>query len=304
MFGAYENFVWSLLLGLPLGLTLIIAHRESRRQKATRDLSFLDRFRPPPGRKLQEELENFRLRQDETGLWLFLLTALGVAFQLMPYSFESSTWEIGFRAFMAVGVVAPAVLFARRSTLLRRQIRHHQLRLATCEAVSRELPHLVGPEAQLYHGLTFHDRPGSQFTFDQIIVTLTGVFAVNVLPPLPPESLQPLLFRRKATRQALVDGEALTITFPWGETHGELLSQTRRHSQFLSSWLSSAAQGTVPVIPVLFIPGYDLRLKGKGPVKVVTETTLADLLCQEQKALPPAHYSSIVSALAKRQQGE
>ena len=104
----------------------------------------------------------------------------------------------------------------------------------------------------------FHDVPFDGFNIDHIVVGRTGVFAVETKG-----RAKPLSKGGKAKWEVVFDGKALR--FPgWIETAA--IAQARRQAEALKKLLTSAVGESVPVQPVLALPGWYIKRTAPGGV--------------------------------------
>lgn len=108
----------------------------------------------------------------------------------------------------------------------------------------------------------FHDVPGDgKWNIDHIVVTPTEILAIETKT------------RRKrsvpnGTSDYEVTFDGATLHFPHvRDAFG--LEQARRNAKWLGDYLSRALSEPVPVRPVLALPGWMVRRKGRGDVTVV-----------------------------------
>lgn len=240
---------------LPVLCSVLFSVLFFRRQKKKRRNPLTMKLLRGPGESLREELEknidrleNAYLRMLFVGLpplgliWLFGL------FQEQRVEF----WQIGLALVFYAGLIVwgakklYAVLKVRRNILLG---------LDAELAVGQELNQLMLKGCRVYH-----DFPAENFNIDHVVVGPGGVYAIETKGRAKPD-----LGRGSEDATVVFDGQGLV--FPdWQEV--KPLEQAKRQAGWLSRWLSSAIGVSVPVVPVLVLPGWYVKQTGPSEVKV------------------------------------
>jgi hypothetical protein len=132
-------------------------------------------------------------------------------------------------------------------------------------AVGQELDLLMRRGA-----VVFHDVPAEGFNIDHVVVTPTCVYAVETKGYTK-------LNKLKGREGATVEFDGATLRFPtW--TTDEPIQQAERQGKWLADWIKKASGHSVPVRPVLALPGWFVKEKGIGTVKVFSGKQLSGLL--------------------------
>lgn len=131
------------------------------------------------------------------------------------------------------------------------------------------------------HGyLIFHDCPADQHgNIDHIVVTPSAVYAIETKSRRKRPSPDP----ERSSAEVNYDGCALA--FP-NSREDFCLKQARRQARWLADLLSKALADTVEVQPVLTLPGWMVRRKGRGDVAVVNPKELPELIREKSNAVP------------------
>lgn len=146
-------------------------------------------------------------------------------------------------------------------------------------AIAQELNQLMRLGA-----FVFHDIPGEGFNIDHVIVSPTGIYAVETKSRMKPN-------RDRGSEDAKVVFDGVRLNFPgWSETAP--LEQASRQAKWLENWLSSAVGERVGVKAVLALPGWFVDRRGKSDVVIISGknaigtfgklsyASLSDELCQ------------------------
>ncbi|MBS0662594.1 MAG: NERD domain-containing protein [Verrucomicrobia bacterium] len=154
--------------------------------------------------------------------------------------------------------------------------------------VAEAIAPLVTEGAQI-----FHDVPAGAFNLDHVVVSPTGVYAIETKTrragrPLPGRKPDEIGF----------DGSQLV--YPWGEdTFG--LDQAIHRAAWLSTWLRDAAGEPVAAVPVLTFPGWNVATTAAGAeVQVVAPSAIPGLVRNRPASLTPAQQEHISRQLETR----
>lgn len=132
-------------------------------------------------------------------------------------------------------------------------------------AVGQQLDQLMRQGAHV-----FHDIPADQFNIDHVVVSSSGVFAVETKGVTKRT-------RGGGRAGATVSFDGRVLKFPtW--TTAKPIEQAERQAAWLAQWLSSAAGRSVRVLPIVALPGWFVDRTGRGTVRVFNGKELAGLL--------------------------
>lgn len=250
-------------VGPGLALTFLLWGR-ARRKAARRSPIGINLLRGP-GHTLREQLE------EETSnlIWDLLILAVVPLMILALYLAQAQHrgWEkmldIAPIYALMVGSVVAYVVYR----LVKRGERLGNLRTGYDAEVA------VGQELDLLmrRGTTvFHDFPAEGFNIDHVVVTPTCVYAVETKGYTK-------LNKLKGREGATVEFDGLTLRFPtW--TTDEPIQQAERQAKWLGDWIKKASGHAVRIQPVVALPGWFVKEKGFGAVKVISGRQLSGLL--------------------------
>jgi hypothetical protein len=132
-------------------------------------------------------------------------------------------------------------------------------------AVGQELDLLMRRGA-----IVFHDFPADGFNIDHVVVTPTCVYAVETKGYTK-------LNKLKGRGGATAEFDGATLRFPTWTTDEPVL-QAERQAKWLADWIKKSSGHAVQVRPVLALPGWFVKEKGIGTVKVFSGKQLSGLL--------------------------
>jgi hypothetical protein len=176
---------------------------------------------------------------------------------------------------------------AIRLVILLKRRRDYALGFSGERLVGEELGKLAA------HGChVFHDVPTDGLgNIDHVVVSRSGVFAVETKTRRKGRGV-----RSEADHVVVFDGYSLT--FPHcKDTHG--LEQARRNARWLATHLTKATGEATAVEPVLTLPGWYVKRRGKGEVRVLNHKELRGGL-NGNAALSPEQVQRVVHQLDQR----
>lgn len=264
----------NLLIAVGFGvgaLFLLIGLLHLRQQGASRGnkLPLTKRGLRPPGESLRIRLEQFDEAIFDVSLWLFASSALlGVG----VYALLTDSVIIG--AIFISSAVAGMIYFALRLEKQAKLRRNHYLGFLGERAVGEELNQLMANGWSVFHDVQFHDNPGAKpFNVDHVVVGQGGLFAI--------ETKTRRKRKESGGHEVTFNGHALE--YPWGsEDWGVKQAQERAHH--LSQWLSKKLQTDIRAAPVLVLPGWYVRRRGKSDLTVINEGEIPGLFRDEHNA--------------------
>ena len=139
---------------------------------------------------------------------------------------------------------------------------------------------------------TFHDLPAEKFNIDHVVISTHGVFAVET---------KGFTKRRTGDNRgdATVFFNGTHLKFPaW--TTKEPIEQAQRQASWLAMWLKSAVGKTVPVFPVLALPGWFVQRTGNGSVQVFSGRELGKMLSTAEQRLSAEDMQRIIHQIEQR----
>jgi hypothetical protein len=217
---------------------------------------FTDNFLRSPGESLNRQIMEINDRITE---YMFLVITVPVLFYAVYISslhFGNSILSTSiFTVFIIVGIGVIAFYLFKLIKMLNLR-RSYRLGYEGETAVGQELNQLMRDGYYVYH-----DFPAKKFNIDHIVVSPSGVFAVETKARSKPTSKD-----RKADAKVKYDGKSLR--FPNG-TDVESLEQAKRQAEWLSKWLRSATGEAVKVRPVVALPGWFVERVASGGIRVI-----------------------------------
>ena len=193
--------------------------------------------------------------------------ALGVNLQT-PVPFPKASAALSLAALTFIPIAAAVFVVGRRRL-------NYELGLSGERLVAEHLQELARKGCYVFHDL----QPEKTWNIDHIVVTPESVLVVET---------KTRRMRKRgndtAAHEVVFDGRQLH--FPQGsDTHG--LQQAERNADWVRDFLGKALSEPVKVEPVLVLPGWMVRRKGRGPVYVVNP--------KEVRALVRARGSQTIS---------
>lgn len=137
----------------------------------------------------------------------------------------------------------------------------------------------------------FHDVPAEGFNIDHVVVTEKTVFAVETKGYTK-------LNHIKGREGATVEFDGMTLRFPtWASA--KPVEQAERQAKWLADWIKKSTGHACPVQPVLALPGWFVKERGVGPVKVLSGRMLSTLV-REPDAQVSERMQSVLHQLDQR----
>ena len=206
-----------------------------------------------PGHGIRVHLDAVR---DEVDVYLLVLVTapLGIYAVHLTQSYFFGTPESVVRTVVAIaGSLGVIGWMSIRLVSLSRRMDQLRIGLDAEMAVGQELDQLMRAGA-----VVFHDVPADGWNIDHVLVCEAGVYAVE-----SKGRAKPIRGRGSADATVVFDGTALR--FPtWVEI--KPLAQAERQAAWLGKWLTSAIGAPVSATPVLAIPGWWIKSKGRSVV--------------------------------------
>ena len=231
---------------------LIEAVRRGEEQRQRRD-PFTTEFLRPAGYSRQR-------RVDALQLDLALTFGFGLAIPLWFYSvwMTAGQWAsspaLTAWIYLMMGGVS-FVYFLVRTVVIYRALSQARLALDGEAASGQEFDRLMRFGARV-----FHDMPGADFNLHHVVVSATGVMAIESFA-------HPRLERRDAS-DSTVRFDGRRLVFPDGSDE-EPVQRARVRARWLADWLSQALRDEVPVRPMLALPGWSVEREGLSDVTVI-----------------------------------
>ena len=224
----------------------LLAWRKARARARKRSPLTSDLLRPP-GHSLRAQIDALRDRVDEALLMLVSgpLAVYSVHLTQSHFLFVPES-TLRTAASVIAGVVAIGWSTVHLLRLSKR-LDHMRIGLDAEMFVGQELDQLM-----LSGAVVFHDVPADNFNIDHLVVSRSGVFAVETKGRAKP-------IRGKGTKDASVVFDGAALHFPgWSEV--EPILQAERQARWAARWLSSAVGAQVDVALGLPVRTRDRRL--------------------------------------------
>lgn len=282
-----------ILLGVvfvPLGIAVAAVVWQRRwEQRSDRRSPISERLLHQAGAQARQKMDALGDNMMQRVAQLMLIGPLAMLVILLP----RVRWEklqFGWINWLVIaGAAVWAVWLVRSLTQLRRRRRQWREGMLAEIAAAQQLDRL-----QAQGCFVLHDIPAGDFNIDHVVVAPHAVFAIETKSRRKPG-------QGKASANVGYDGKRLL--FPgWNETRP--LEQASAIAAWLAKYLRDETGESVPVIPVVCLPGWFVTLgKGSAGAAVrVINPKMTSLFVDAGTAplLAPAQRNRIVHALSKR----
>ena len=222
------------------------SRRRDRRSPLTRDLL------RGPGHSLLKQIEDLNLRIDCHATILATMPLFLYASYLTRSHFGVAVQGDNMGIICGLIWFIFTLHYGKRLRRLLKERQAYRLGLDCELAVGQELNNLMGAGYRVYH-----DVPGKGFNINHVVVGRNGVFAVETKGRSKPV---------KGDVTVVYNGR--TLKFP-NRIETDYLDQAKRQAQWLSRRLSEITGKTIPVQPVLVIPGWYVDRIRRGDVLVL-----------------------------------
>ena len=259
-------------IGPGLAITFLLLRRA--RVKAARRSPIGINLLRGPGHTLREQLEE----ESSNIIWDLLVLAVAPLMMLALYLAQAHSrgWDQMRHLAPVYVMLAGATVAYVVYRLVKRSERLGNLRSGYDAevAVGQELDLLMRRGA-----VVFHDFPAEGFNIDHVVITPTCVYAIETKGYTK-------LNKLKGRDGATVEFNGLTLRFPTWTTDEPIL-QAERQARWLADWIKKATGHPVRVQPVVALPGWFVKEKGMGAVKVISGRQLSGLLDTPEPQLDP-----------------
>lgn len=276
--------------GLPISLAVVmvvwqrlVQKRDGRRSPLAGKLAHL------PGEQLRRRMDDLSNAIDERVVVLLMIGPMTAMTILLPHVRWAALRLSGLNWATLVAAIGLVLWSLLRLLSLWRERRQCKDGLHAEIAVAQCLDRLQAQDC-----LVAHDIPAGNFNIDHVVIAPSAVFMVETKS------------RRKkgdgqASAKVVYDGKSLQ--FPeWVETAP--LEQARAQARWLADYLRAETGDSVPVIPVVCLPGWFVTLgkeAHRGDVRVINpKMTSMFTETGNRPRLEMAHRNRIVNALYKR----
>lgn len=220
-----------------------------RRKRSGKRPPFQDQLLRSPGERLRREIADI---SDDLAAYIMSAST----FPLLLYSiYVAEIGKVPPVVLWLIGVGFTAFLISKVRTLINHR-RDLRLGLSGEMATGEELNRLMLDGYNVYH-----DFPAGRFNIDHIVVSPSGIFAVETKARSKGSGKKPM-----DEAKVIYDGERLR--FPNWVT-AEPIDQAKAQAAWLTKWLSSAVGDPVKVSPIVTIPGWFIDRKSPNGIPVL-----------------------------------
>ena len=282
--------VMAMAIGLPITMAAaaILWEKRQRRLQGRRS-PIKDKLAHLPGEQLRVRMSALADKIDEYVVQLLIVGPSVVLIVLLPrveWTALKLSWLDGLVLLTGIGMTLWNI---KRLLPLWHEYRQCKDGLRAEVAVAQQLDRLQAQDC-----VVVHDIPVDDFNIDHVVIGASAVFAVETKS------------RRKSgdgKASATVGVDGTTLKFPsWAETRP--LDQARAQADWLANYLKGETGESVPVIPVLCLPGWFVQLgknAHRSDVRVINpKMTSLFVDAGARPRLQVAQRNRIVHALHKR----
>lgn len=291
----------SFLIGVGLGgyaLTFLAAvvYLSTRRRRSLKERTPLNlKLLRGPGDSLRRQVQAFEDNLLIYTLGVSLAPILAIALvEIALIGFgvsENLQPALYLTLYLVAGV--PTLLIAGRWYWLRvRENSERHFAYLGERAVAEELAKLSGQGYRI-----FHDVPAEMgkrtFNLDHVAVGPSGVYAIET-------KTRQMAPARPGFKQHEVVYDGTRLIWPWGESQSEI-AQVMAQSRWLYTWIQQATGLTIPIRPLLAIPGWVVTEREPSGVRVVSPSHVPEVvLSQTSRILSDDQVDLIAGQLDRR----
>lgn len=207
-----------------------------------------------PGHSLLEKIE--KTHEEVADKILFLIFPTLIHALVFYAFFEERTgneWTFVFLFGIETGIIA---LVGFRLWRLLKEIEVFRLGFRGEVFVSQILQPLTLMGYRVFHDLEF----GSS-KIDHVLMNDSGIFCLETETPEKPKG-----YRSKSLSEVIYDGSSLQ--YPWGKDTAPL-KHLQRNASALAKYLREQIGESIPIYPILLLPGWTINRKAKGSINVL-----------------------------------
>lgn len=231
----------SVLLPPALILMAVVLFRLWQKRDGRRS-PLRDKLHHGPGEQLRQQLEKSSEGMDEAVMTLSLVGPFLLCAWALPH-LDWSKVRFGLAEWMLTIFFLGIFVWTLRKTIrlaaLRRRLREG---LAAELTTAQSLLSLMSKGCQI-----FHDVPADKFNLDHVVIGPHAVYMVETKSRKKPAT--------KGKEGATVEYDGKLLRFPDHATDRPL-EQARHEARWLAEFLRGAAGESVPVVPVVALPGW------------------------------------------------
>lgn len=278
----------AMMLPLLLAVAMIVWQKRVRRREGRRS-PLTDKLAHLPGEQLRRRMDELGDKIEGLIVNLLLAGPFALLILLLPrvqWANLRLSWVDWSVILVAISACVGSVY--RLVPLWRERMNSREGMRAEI-AVAQQLDRL-----QSQGCLVLHDIPAKDFNLDHVVVGQSAVFMVETKSRRK---------RGEGKASANVDYDGKTLQFPtWRET--KPLEQARAQARWLADYLRGETGESVPVIPVVSLPGWFVRPgrdAHRSDVRVINpKMTSLFVDAGNRPPMDMAHRNRIVNALYKR----
>ena len=275
---------------VPLGIFMLFLILSQERRKQKTKTPFTSYLLRPPGESLRLRLE--KLDEEVNDKLLYLVACC------IFVGFGGWVWQDSVILSVVIACVAliPFAYFARNLFVILNLRRDCYLGFLGERALGEELNRLLANGWSVFHDVEFSDNPGAKpFNVDHVVVGTGGLFAIETKT------------RRKQVKHSKQDPKneviynGATLQYPWGEENYGV-RDARERAEHLARWLSKNLGGQILVQPVLALPGWSVKRRAGGDLRVISGKEILALFRDEheKKVLDPQTVKAIAALLDQK----
>ena len=233
--------------------SVIFIYRQYNLRKNTKSPFTEDNLIRLPGHSLNEKIKKFDRKIDES-IFMIIVIALISTNAFVSTSVMKKgkvSFEIDFIIIIIFIIISISFFIVR---IIKKLAVRNKFSLGYFgEITTAQYLQKLAPNDHFI----YHDFPANNFNIDHIVIGKTGVYAIETKTRSKITSKND-----KNHSKAEYNGKELFFS---NSRETKYLEQTKRQAAWLSNWLKSSTGETVPVIPVLSLPGFFVLTKVKNP---------------------------------------
>ena len=207
-----------------------------------------------PGHSHLEKIEKTHEEVADKIVFLIFPTLIhALVFFVFFESRSANEWTFVFLFGIETGIIA---LLGFKLWRLLKDLQQHRLDYRGEIFVSQILQPLTLMGFKVFHDIEFLD-----FRIDHVLINDSGVFCLETETPERPKH-----FKKKEVNEVTYDGNSLH--YPWGQESGSLRN-LQRNASILAKMFRDKTGETIPVFPLLLLPGWKITKTGKGAINVI-----------------------------------
>lgn len=212
-----------------------------------------------PGHSLLEKIEKTHEEVADKILFLIFPTLIhALVFYVFFEQRSANEWTFVFLFGIETGVIA---LLGFRLWRLLKELQCFRQGFRGEVFVSQILQPLTLMGYRVYHDLEFGDNK-----IDHILMNDCGIFCLET--EIPQKRKTPA---GKTSEEVIYDGTCLQ--FPWGK-ETDCLKQLQRNASFLAKYLREQTGQSIPIYPILLLPGWNINRTAKSSINVINPREL------------------------------